>query len=319
MKRKLSAYFIFIMSAATLVAFKPVSNNNNNGSSGINSDTTVYEIDSEELMDVNDSMFIIPAYDFYCQWDTSVIHPYKFGQEAFLDSTTIFLGVKNQCGYAPPFRGTVSSEFGFRKKRYHYGVDIKLETGDSVACAFDGMVRIAKKNKTYGNVVVVRHKNGLETYYAHLSKIHVEAGQIVHAGEILGLGGNTGHSYGSHLHFEVRYKGKPINPSLLISFNDHTLISDSLSISKSCFTYPRPVKYKYTSSKKKKKTSPKGKAKGVVKAKATAHSGSKVHVVKKGETLYSIAKRYKLSTDKLCKTNGLRSNSVLKVGRRLKV
>lgn len=309
MKIKLPAYFILLLLFAALAAFKPVSNNNNNSSSGIKSDTTVYEIDAEDLMDVNDSMLVIPAYDFYCQWDTSVIHPYKFGEESFLDSATIFLG-KNDT-YVPPFKGNITSEFGFRKKRYHYGVDIKLEVGDSVACAFDGMVRIAKLNKSYGNVVVVRHKNGLETYYAHLSKIHVEAGQIVHAGEILGLGGNTGHSFGSHLHFEVRYKGKPVNPNLLISFTDYCLLSDTLHVNKSCFTYPKPVSSRYYAGSKHKK-------KGTG-SKKNPGKAARVYIVKKGDTLYSIAKRHNITTEKLCKSNGLRNNSVLKVGRKLKV
>src|SRR5574343_1124269 len=100
----------------------------------------------------------------------------------------------------------ITSEFGWRKYRPHYGTDIDLEIGDTVVSAFDGMVRIARpKVGGYGNVVIIRHSNGLETVYAHLSKILVEPGQTIKAGELLGLGGNTGRSYGAHLHFDMRY------------------------------------------------------------------------------------------------------------------
>ena len=250
-------------------------------------------------MDVNDSLLFYPAYDLYCDLDTSVIHSDKLDLATFVDSAEILLNDPSYCGYVHPFNGEMTSGFGMRKYRFHYGIDINLETGDSVVCAFEGMVRIAKKSKTYGNVVVVRHINGLETYYAHLSEIKVEPGQSVDAGELLGLGGNTGRSYGSHLHFEVRYKGLPIDPSDIICFNDKKLKSDSFVLSKKHFEHNADMK--------------------VTAGKAVAKKKTRIHTVKKGDTLGKIAKRYGTTTSRLCKLNGIKSSTTLKVGRKLKV
>ena len=207
------------------------------------SDTVPYVLDEDELMDYNDSLISFPAYDLYCGWDTINTHSAKFDIKSLKDSIReIALYDKNSCGYVHPFLGNVTSGFGPRKRRFHYGTDIDLETGDAVGSAFDGKVRIAKKSKSYGNVIVIRHSNGLETYYAHLSKINVEVGQEVFAGQIIGLGGNTGHSHGSHLHFEIRYLGQPINPTDIISFTDHKLICDTLCLSKKTFDYLSEVK-----------------------------------------------------------------------------
>lgn len=267
-------------------------------------DTVPYVFDEDEMTDYNDSLVSFPAYDLYCGWDTVNTHSAKFDISTLSDSTReIALYDKNSCGYVHPFLGKVTSNFGPRKKRYHYGVDIDLETGDAVGSAFDGKVRIAKKSKSYGNVIVVRHSNGLETYYAHLSKINVEIGQEVYAGEIIGLGGNTGHSHGSHLHFEIRYLGQPINPVDIISFSDHKLICDTLSLSKKTFDYVTEAKKaaakNYASSKGFKK--------------------SKVHVVKKGDTLSAIARRYGTTTKLLCQKNGIKTTSTLRLGQKLKL
>jgi murein DD-endopeptidase MepM/ murein hydrolase activator NlpD len=259
-------------------------------------DTVPYIVDEDEMMDYNDSLISFPAYDLYCGWDTINIHSAKFDVAKLKDTTkNILLYDEKSCGYVHPFEGKITSSFGPRKRRYHYGVDIDLETGDCVAAAFDGKVRIVKKSKSYGNVIVVRHPNGLETYYAHLSSVKVEIGQEVYAGQVIGLGGNTGRSRGSHLHFEVRYMGHPINPSELISFDHHKLISDTLTISSKTFNY-------------------------VTEAKKAALKNSKgrVHVVKKGDTLSAIAKRYGTTTKALCKKNGLKATSTLRLGQKIK-
>ncbi len=264
-------------------------------------DTIPVVIDEEEMMDYNDSLISFPAYDLYCGWDTVNIHSAKFNVALLKDSIKeLALYDANSCGYAHPFMGKVTSCFGPRKKRFHYGVDIDLETGDIVAAAFDGKVRIAKKSKTYGNVVVVRHTNGLETYYAHLSKIKVEVGQEVFAGQLIGLGGNTGRSRGSHLHFEVRYLGQPINPSEIISFTDHKLVSDTLCLSTNTFKYVAQAKKAATKNYKNSK-------------------GVKVYVVQKGDTLYAIARRYGTTTKVLCQKNGLSHSSTLRLGQRIKL
>jgi len=275
--------------------------------SEVSKDTVPYVLDEEEMMDYNDSLTSFPAYDLYCGWDTVNIHSIKFDVATLKDtSKNILLFDPSGCGYVHPFEGKITSSFGPRKKRYHYGVDIDLETGDCVAAAFDGKVRIARLSKSYGNVIVIRHSNGLETYYAHLSKLNVEIGQEVLAGDVIGLGGNTGRSRGSHLHFEVRYMGQPINPSELISFEDHKLLSDTLTLSSKTFNYVTAAK--------------KAAAKSSVVARGGKSAGGKgVHIVKKGDTLSAIAHRYGTTTKSLCAKNGIKATSTLRLGQKIKL
>ncbi|MCE3281052.1 MAG: peptidase [Bacteroidetes bacterium] len=128
-------------------------------------DTVPYVLDEEEMMDYNDSLVSFPAYDLYCGWDTVNIHSAKFNVATLKDtSKNILLYNEQSCGYVHPFEGKITSSFGPRKRRYHYGVDIDLETGDCVAAAFDGKVRIAKKSKSYGNVIVIT----MHTYQARM-------------------------------------------------------------------------------------------------------------------------------------------------------
>ncbi len=264
-------------------------------------DTVPFAIDEEAIMNYSDSLISFPAHDLYCEWDTIHTHVAKFDIESLQNNfKEIALIDKNSCGYVPPFLGNITSDFGPRRRLFHYGSDIDLETGDAVGAAFDGKVRIARKSKSYGNVIVLRHSNGLETYYAHLSKINVEVGQEVFAGQIIGLGGNTGHSRGSHLHFEIRYLGQPINPTEIISFSEHKLISDTLCITKQMFSYLCDAK----------------KAAG----KNYANSkGKKVYIVKNGDTLIEIARRYNTTTKVLCQKNRLKPTRVLRLGQRIKL
>lgn len=263
-------------------------------------DTIPFEIDEEELADYSDSLSAFPAYDLYSNWDTVHTHSAKFNVETLKEqSREIVLSDESSCGYAHPFAGEVTSGFGPRKKRFHYGADIDLETGDEVVAAFDGKVRIARKSTSYGNVVVIRHNNGLETYYAHLSQLKVEVGDEVFAGQSIGLGGNTGRSRGSHLHFEVRYLGQPINPSEIISFTEHKLVADTLCLSTSTFSYIKEAEK--------------------VAAKYTASSKGKIYVIKKGDTLYSLAKRYHTTPKAISKKNGIKVSSTLRPGQKLKL
>ena len=243
---------------------------------------------SSIIWDMNDSLMNIPAYDIYGDWNTGDIHPYKFDLTKKIDTTYIYLQDEGQCGYSHPVTGYITSNFGPRSSRFHYGIDIKLQTGDSVYNAFEGVVRIAQTSKTYGNVVVIRHNNGLETLYAHLSKIDVEVGRSLNAGEIIGLGGNTGRSTGSHLHFEVRFKGEPINPNEIIDFESCLLKTDVLAINKAHFAYLKEIR------------------------------AVKYHTVRKGDSLGLIARKYGTSVSRLCKLNRIKSSTMLKVGRKIR-
>lgn len=241
--------------------------------------------------DVNDSLSFIPGYDMYCHWNTDVL--FDRPRTALFDHDTLCLRlIDHVCDQAMPCGGHVTSPYGWRRGRMHYGVDLDLNTGDTVVCAFPGMVRISKYNKTFGHVVVVRHHNGLETLYAHLSKRLVEPGQMVDAGDLLGHGGNTGRSYGSHLHFEVRFLDQPIDPTLLFDMATGRLKHEHFEIHKGTFASM---------------------------AAARASAGSrKYHVVRSGDTLSAIARRHRTTVSALCRMNGISQRSILRLGQRLR-
>ncbi|MCB9361614.1 MAG: peptidoglycan DD-metalloendopeptidase family protein [Flavobacteriales bacterium] len=224
-------------------------------------------------------------------WITNDIHFRKFDFSKVEDTLIVLLNDTSDF-FTPPFKGNITSEFGKRRWRYHYGIDIDLNTGDTVQSAFGGKVRISTYSKTYGNVVVVRHNNGLETIYAHLSKRLVDIDSTITTGTPLGLGGNTGRSYGSHLHFEVRYFDEPLDPRDLIAFEDFSTHSDTLAISECSFAYRDELKLL---------------------------NAIQYHKVRSGNTLGHIAAKYGTSISTLCRLNGIRRTKVLQIGERLRV
>lgn len=151
-------------------------------------------------------------------WDNSLLNPY--GDQAV---QPINIDLRN---YVNPVKtNLITSHYGYRKTfgRIHYGVDLKASVGDTIYASFDGKVRITKFNRDgYGFYVVIRHTNGIETLYAHLSKFLIKPNQFVKAGEPIALSGNTGRSTGPHLHYEIRYMGKAMNPEKLVDFTTHT-------------------------------------------------------------------------------------------------
>ncbi|MFN8115161.1 MAG: M23 family metallopeptidase [Bacteroidia bacterium] len=257
-----------------------------------------------------DSLLAFPSNDLYSSWDTTVIHPYSFAESFKQDSAIITLTEPTDCGFVLPFTGNVTSEFGWRKRRPHYGTDIDLETGDTVVAAFDGMVRIAKLNRSYGNVVIIRHKNGLETVYAHLSKILVEPGQVLEAGQIIGLGGNTGHSYGSHLHFEMRYLGQAIDAEDFIDFAAGTLKKNEVLFTKSDVENKYDLRALHSRQKR---------DLNLTRVSGTKSKHGKTITVRKGDTLGRIAARNHTSIKAICKKNGIKQTKVLRPGMKLKV
>jgi len=233
----------------------------------------------------------IPSNSMYRKWDTKTVSPYDDSITKNDSSLTLTLvDTANFCNFVAPLQSpVVTSNFGWRDGRAHSGIDLDLEVWDPVVAAFDGMVRIALYHPGYGRVVVIRHHNGLETLYAHLHRFKVKAGDIVSAGQVIGLGGSSGRSSGSHLHFEVRFKGKSINPKHVISFKQNKLISDSLLLVKKKWDY------------------------------AALPVGVKYHTIVPGDYMYKIANRYNLSVNEICEMNGIRRNSLLVVGRKLRI
>lgn len=235
-----------------------------------------------------DNYYDVPAYEEYLFWDTSDIHPYKSKMNLYENSKTLDLINYEHVFTFPTYSNRITSEFGWRRWKYHYGIDIGLNVGDTIVSAFDGVVRIAKYSKSYGYTVVVRHYNGLETLYAHLSKLLVEPNQEVKSGEIIGLGGNTGRSTGPHLHFEIRYLGGSINPREIINFEDKTLKSTSITIDQCLFSY------------------------------LTEIHKARYHIVKKGDSLWKISRKYGVSINRLCKLNGINRKKILRPGQRIR-
>ncbi|MFM7639493.1 MAG: M23 family metallopeptidase [Bacteroidota bacterium] len=180
---------------------------------------------------------MLPEYDFYAFWDTLHVDAYRFDLRKLQEIIPLTV-LEMDCDFAMPIYGRTNSPFGWRHGRPHTGIDLQLRTGDSVYAAFDGVVRMSKYYNGYGNCVVVRHYNGLETLYAHLSKLDVNPGTLVNAGQLLGLGGSTGHSTGPHLHFEIRFLGRPLNPSAVIDFPNETVKVDTLNIESKIFQMP---------------------------------------------------------------------------------
>lgn len=185
---------------------------------------------------------ISPYMDFYCYWDTLNLDPYNFDFKN-LGGTLQLPVLESDCGFSLPVAGAITSGFGWRWGRAHAGVDLQLKTGDTVTAAFDGVVRMSRWYYGYGNCVVIRHHNGLETLYGHLSQRSVKPGDLVNAGQLIGLGGSTGYSTGPHLHFETRFMGKAFNPQQLIDFKTDSLLKDTLVFDTNSFAAPKPVYY----------------------------------------------------------------------------
>ncbi len=307
-----------ILSSAFVVAGNPVDKSKgkktekNDSLSKKNDDTTQILIAKKPLA-ITDSLIMFPSHDLYCSWDTTVIHPHYFEKEFMGDSIMITLLDEYNCGFTIPWKGPVTSGYGWRRRRPHFGTDINLETGDTVVAAFEGKVRIAKLNRGYGNVVIIRHKNGLETVYAHLSKLLVQAEQDVKVGEPIGLGGNTGHSYGSHLHFEMRFLGKAIDTEDLVDYEKMELRNSTFVLYKEDFKSSYDLATMPMSNRGKPKSHS-----------ANTHAAPnktkvKYYIVKKGDTLGGIAIKMHTSVKSICAKNGIKQTKVLQIGQRIKV
>jgi len=231
-----------------------------------------------------------PADDIYNNmWSSDHVNPYKIPIDSMPDSIRI------DCShFVVPVPGAVTSVFGPRRYRFHYGIDLRLTVGDTVRAAFSGKVRIIDyEARGYGHYIVIRHDNGLETVYAHLSQVLVNLNQTVKSGELIAYGGNTGHSTGPHLHFETRYIGNAINPANIIDFSRGKVISSTyLLTKKGSFYYQREVK--------------------------VLHS-AKYYKVRKHDTLSRIAARNGTNIKALCRMNGIKQKTKLKPGMRLRV
>lgn len=251
-----------------------------------------------------------PAADLYDEWNNVYAHKTENVPDSFR------ISLRNFC--MPTVSRVVTSNFGSRWGRQHKGIDIKVYIGDTIRAAFSGKVRMVKYNPGgYGKYIVIRHPNGLETIYGHLSKQLVSEDQEVRAGDVIGLGGNTGRSTGSHLHFETRLCGLALNPALMFDFRNQDVVGDYYvynsrthdresiaanelrgKIGNGGYTREQVVGEGYASA-----------------AKSEVVSQEKLyHKVAKGETLSVISRKRGVSIDQICKLNHIRKNIKIKPG-----
>ena len=263
---------------------------------------------------------------YYKSWDTLFVRRYSEVPPITDQAIILPLFNENSTGFVMPAEGTFLSPFGSRGRRVHSGVDIKLEAGDPVGVAFDGVVRMARKYSGYGNCVVVRHFNGLETLYGHLSKIKVKVNQQVKAGDIIGLGGRTGRASCNHLHFETRFQGKAFNPKELINFDSYSLLSDTFAVTKTTYGLSRDYLPTTTSSElvtdiESENGNPKAELANKAKSAKSAKSSKskKYHTIKSGDTLSAVSRKYGVSVKQLCSINGIKASKTLQLGTKLRV
>ena len=244
-------------------------------------------------------------------WDEVNTNPYKMSLDNLPTSWSLWL-VDSLDQYHCPFQGDVyyRGKFGMRRGRRHQGVDLPLKTGDPIYATFTGKVRMSKYLGAYGNVIIIRHENGLETFYAHLSKRHVEVGDWVNAGDVIGLGGSTGRSTGPHLHFETRYNGFAFDPQWLIDFKTGTLRHRLFVLKKKYFNIYSNYEQDFEDEMKNEEEDKKEDAE---------KAAMKYYTIKSGDTLGRIAINNGTTVNALCRLNGITPKTTLRIGRRIRV
>lgn len=255
-----------------------------------------------------------PSADLYANWDNKYAHRATELPETYKIDLRHFT--------MPTTSRVITSNFGSRWGRQHKGLDIKVYIGDTIRAAFSGKVRIVRYEAGgYGKYIVIRHNNGLETIYGHLSKQLVEENQEVRSGEVIGLGGNTGRSTGSHLHFETRLCGVALNPALMFDFRAQDVTGDYYAFNKQTYdsesTNATRLRGKQDSSTYASSDSSDDYA---TNKRTTSGLTDQVsyHKVKKGETLDRIAKKRGVTVEKICKLNHITKTMRLRPGQILR-
>ena len=244
-------------------------------------------------------------------WNETQSNPYGIEQKDLPEQWSIWL-VDSLDQYHCPFQGTIHprGKFGVRRGRRHQGVDVPLKTGDPIYATFTGKVRMSKYLGAYGNIIVIRHDNGIETFYAHLSKRNVEVGDWVNAGDVIGLGGSTGRSTGPHLHFETRYNGFAFDPQWLIDFENGLLRHRLFVLKKKYFNIYSNYEQDFEDEMKNEEDDKKEDAE---------REAMRWYTIKSGDTLGRIAINNGTTVSELCRLNGISKTTTLKIGRKIRV
>lgn len=245
-------------------------------------------------------------------WDTEKLFPYKDIEYSSLPKSLVIDLVDSTNGYHTPYKPSpIRSRYGPRRGRAHQGVDLALKAGEPIYATFSGRVRISQYNRGgYGNLVVIRHDNGLETYYGHLSERMVEPNQWVEAGQVIGLGGSTGRSTGPHLHFETRYYGQSFDPERLIDFKSGTLCRETFLLKRSYFSIYSRASQDFEDEIANEEQDKKEQAE---------REAMRYHKIRSGDTLGAIARKYGTTVGNICRLNGIKSTTILRIGRTLRV
>src|SRR5690554_4418145 len=298
------------------IKYKQLHSSNLNERQGLFADGLKLKLDLSVLDEVEEQREEfnpedIPADDLYGgMWENRYVDMYSSLKNA---PDTFIVDLEN---FTIPVDGHMTSNFGRRgSRRYHYGIDLKAQTGDTIYAAFDGKIRVKQyERRGYGYYVVIRHVNGLETVYGHLSKFLVDENDFVLSGQPIGLAGNTGRSFGSHLHFETRFLGKPINPNFIIDFENKVTHRDEYLVTNSSYR-------KTNNSSRVRVTSNASNANKPASGTTNKFVSGEVnhHRIRSGDTLGAIARRYGTTVNELCKLNNITSRTVLRVGRTLRV
>lgn len=255
-----------------------------------------------------------PAAQLYDDWSNRYAHRATQVPDSFR------IDLRHFCMPTPS--RVVTSNFGSRWGRQHKGLDIKVYIGDTIRTAFSGKVRVVKyEGGGYGKYIVIRHNNGLETIYGHLSKQLVAEDQTVRAGEPIGLGGNTGRSTGSHLHFETRLCGVALNPALMFDFRNQDVVSDFYVYIKSNYEHESAEATRLRG-----KVGNGGYNRDEVQGELANNSNAnfdssadmRYHKVKSGETLASIAEKRGVTIDTICKLNHITKGKAVRPGQILR-
>ena len=262
-------------------------------------------VEKNSFIDLIDD--IEPEPDIYTEgWNSKRVNPFR-------ESDVPNRHVINVTGYAMPVGHSnvrVTSNYGYRAKfgRMHKGIDLGIRSNDTIYAAYDGKVRLTSyEARGYGNYIIIRHPNELETVYGHLNKSLVKPNQVVKAGQPIGLGGSTGRSTGPHLHFETRYMGYAINPSAIFDFANKTVHTDTYTFTKNTYTQARNFAPKRDLAKAEKNPY------------QSADNVASSYTVKSGDTVASIARSYGMSATTLRKLNGMKAAEKIRVGQVLQL
>jgi len=266
---------------------------------------------------VKDDNVVLKDDVFASDWNTHVVNPYNVKYEDLPMRITLWLA-DSASHFACPNQTKVFSPFGYRHGRQHQGVDLPYPTGTPVRVAFDGKVRYAARSGGYGNLIIVRHENGLETFYGHLSKILVQTGDRVHAGDTIALGGSTGRSSGPHLHFETRYKGFAFDPQWLIDFEKGELRQSAYVLRRKLLN---PSSTYVPASEDDEETIylTEEQERAEEERLAKERAAMRYHKIKSGDTLSGLAVKYHTTVSAICKLNGISAKSTLRIGQTIRV